>query len=175
MQGTTQDRLGNPVVDAKVTLWLIRETNPFDESGREEAVAWTALTDEKGRYGLQLDQRVLEAGDEIRLVVQAEGFLKLNSSIDPLTLVDARMTAQQLKVTVKEFNGGFFRANNKGLPVGSATPNPRDQWKDETDEFNEQDAATLNGVPILKKHLLVRHSGYLISVREQMQNSAKRA
>ncbi len=175
LEGEIRDRHGNPVVDAKVTLWLIRETNPFDESGREGAVEWTALTDEKGRHRLQLDQTILESGDEIRLIVEADGFLTLNCSIDPKTVVDGKLSLQQLKVAVKEFKPGIVYSNDEDRPAGSASHNPWDQWKDDTDEFNEQVAATVNGVPILKKQIMDRYSGFLIGVRKQMQNSAYEA
>ena len=173
--GEIQDRRGGPVVGAKVALWLIHETNPFEESGGEEAVKWTASTDVKGRYTFMLEKRVLEPDDEIRLVVQADGFLTLNSSIDPQKLVGGKLSAQQLKVAVKEFELGIFYSNDKELPASSANLNPWDKWKDDTDEFNEQVAATVNGVPILKKQIMDRYSGYLIGVRKQMQNSAKEA
>ena len=175
LEGTIQDRHGNPVADAKVMLWLIHETNPFDESGTEQSVDWTTLTDDKGCYSLQLDKRVLEPGDEIRLVVQADGFLKLSSSFEPQKLVEGKLAVQQLKVAVKEFEQGIFYSNDNGRPTGSANLNPWDQWKDDTDEFNDQVAATVNGVPILKKQIMDRYSGYLIGVRRQMQNSAKEA
>ena len=47
------------------------------------------------------------------------------------------------------------------------------KWDDDTTIFNSQVAATVNGAPILNGDVLDRYAGYLISVREQMQEMAK--
>ena len=41
-------------------------------------------------------------------------------------------------------------------------------WPDDTEQFNAQVAATVNGIPVLNGAILDRYAGYLISVREQM-------
>ncbi|WP_397569011.1 peptidylprolyl isomerase [Schlesneria sp. T3-172] len=51
----------------------------------------------------------------------------------------------------------------------SLDKNPWAGWEDDTTIFNSQVAATVNGAPILNGDVLDRYSGYLISVREQMQ------
>jgi parvulin-like peptidyl-prolyl isomerase len=50
---------------------------------------------------------------------------------------------------------------------------PWKNWVDDTTIFNSQVAATVNGAPILNGDVLDRYAGYLISIREQMQNMAK--
>jgi parvulin-like peptidyl-prolyl isomerase len=51
--------------------------------------------------------------------------------------------------------------------------NPWKNWNDDTTIFNSQVAATVNGAPILNGDVLDRYAGYLISVRDQMQELAK--
>ena len=50
---------------------------------------------------------------------------------------------------------------------------PWKNWEDDTTIFNSQVAATVNGAPILNGDVLDRYAGYLISVRDQMQEIAK--
>ncbi|WP_397571397.1 M56 family metallopeptidase [Schlesneria sp. T3-172] len=51
---------------------------------------------------------------------------------------------------------------------------PEHFWPDDTEAFNAEVAATVNGVPIPNQAILDRYSGYLISVRDQMQAAADR-
>lgn len=68
----------------------------------------------------------------------------------------------------KEFDGSDIKQ------VSATTPKDLwENWKDDTAIFNAQVAATVNGAPILNGDVLDRYSGYLISMREEMQKVAK--
>jgi beta-lactamase regulating signal transducer with metallopeptidase domain/parvulin-like peptidyl-prolyl isomerase len=154
INGMIRDEYGIDVPHATVTLRLYRAGDNFDENGTPPTEQWTASTNENGSYTLLIGEASLSRDDDLTMQVRAAGYVQQVSFIDSKEAVAGVLTTSQLKAEVPNASNDWI------------------DWEDDTQVFNSQVAATVNGFPILNGAVLDRYAGYLISVREQMQTQA---
>ena len=158
--GLVTDENGDVLPGANVTLSIYRSQNPFDK------IEWTAATGSDGSFKIFPGDVTVGADDEINLQINAEGYHQQVSRFDPEQQPLDVWTTQRMK---------WPRTRNpiermKGPQTRTAIEWA--DWKDDTDEFNAETAATVNSQPILNGSILDRYAGYLMSVREQMLEMA---
>lgn len=77
--GQVVDQADKPVAKASVTI-RIRRFDPYvDPTDAAAPPAWTATTDDQGRYTITTDEPMLGKVDELRIKIKAEGFADLST------------------------------------------------------------------------------------------------
>ena|GEM_PF-4921096 len=179
MTGYVMDRSGAALPNATVTLSIRKTDDLFNEENPTSAtMIWTTTSETDGSYKIETGEQTLGSYDTLSLQAAAEGYLPATTQVERYAATMGYMPSQELFAR----QGGTVPQSRLAGKDGAIGLVKEVDWQqiasewvddvDDTEEFNAQVAATVNGEPILNGTILNQWTIWLRGQRKTMIDQA---